>query len=80
MPSANTLHYAIPLCFAPRMLRNGQHGWHFTCYRPLRYEAPVNLWHCVDCGSSVAGGLIASRRGMFEPPSPPAESLSPFLD
>ena len=43
MPSANTLHYAIPLCFAPRMLRNGQHGWHFTCYRPLRYEPPGNV-------------------------------------
>jgi hypothetical protein len=66
MPSAYTLHYATPLCFARRMLRNGQHGWHFTCYRPLRYEAPGNLWHCIDCGSSVGGGLVAARRWMRE--------------
>jgi hypothetical protein len=62
MPSAQTLHYAIPLCFSRRMVRRGQHGWHFTCYRPLRYEAPTNLWCCVACGSSISGGLIAARK------------------
>ena len=66
MPSAHTLQYAIPLCFAPRMQRNGQHGWHYVCYRPLRYEARGNLWHCAECGSSVSGGLIAARRSIPE--------------
>jgi hypothetical protein len=61
MPSAHTLRYAIPLCFAPRMERNGQHGWHFTCYRPLRYAAPDNLWRCFACGNSVSGGLVVER-------------------
>jgi hypothetical protein len=62
MPSTHTLHYAVPLCFAWRMVRRGQHGLHFTCYRPLRYDAHENLWRCVDCGSSVDGGLVAARR------------------
>jgi hypothetical protein len=69
MPNEHTLQYATPLCFAPRMERNGQHGVHYTCYRPLRYQAPQNLWQCVDCGSSVEGALVAARRGLFEPPS-----------
>ena len=66
MPNAQTLQYAIPLCFAPRMQRNGQHGWHYVCYRPLRYEVPGNLWHCEDCGSSVSGHAVAVRRATFE--------------
>jgi hypothetical protein len=61
MPSAYTLQYAIPLCYAWRMERNGQHGRHFTCYRPLRYDAPENLWHCLDCGARISGAVIASR-------------------
>ena len=61
MPNAQTLQYAIPLCFAWRMERNGQHGRHFTCYRPLRYDARANLWHCVACDSSISGHLIAAR-------------------
>jgi hypothetical protein len=62
MPSAHTLHYATPLCFARRMLRRGQHGWHFHCYQPLRYDMAANLWWCVACGSSIAGALVAARR------------------
>jgi hypothetical protein len=61
MPSAHTLHYAVPLCFAWRMVRRGQHGLHFTCYRPLRYDAHANEWRCVACGDSVTGPLIAAR-------------------
>jgi hypothetical protein len=66
MPNAQTLQYAIPLCFAPRMLRNGQHGVHYVCYVPLRYEAPGNEWHCADCGSSVSGYAIAARRTLLD--------------
>jgi hypothetical protein len=66
MPSAHNLYYAIPLCFAPRMLRNGQHGVHYVCYRPMRYEALGNVWSCADCGSSVSGYDIAARRSMSE--------------
>jgi hypothetical protein len=66
MPSAHTLHYAIPLCFAPRMLRSGQHGWHYVCYRPMRYEATANAWHCPACGHSVSGGHVAARRLIAE--------------
>jgi hypothetical protein len=62
MPSAHTLHYAIPLCFARRMVRNGQHGWHFSCYRPLRYDLAANLWYCVACGNAISGELVAARR------------------
>jgi hypothetical protein len=62
MPSAYTLHYAIPLCFGRRMLRRGQHGVHFNCYQPLRYDVATNLWWCVACGSSIDGGLVAARR------------------
>jgi hypothetical protein len=62
MPSAYTLHYATPLCFASRMIRNGQHGLHFTCYRPLRYDAPTNLWRCASCGTCVSGTLVAARQ------------------
>jgi hypothetical protein len=62
MPSAHTLHYAIPLCFARRMVRNGQHGLHFTCYRPLRYDALANLWCCMACGHSISADLVVARR------------------
>ena len=55
MPSAYTIHYAIPLCFARTMVRNGQHGVHFTCFRPLRYCAPTNEWQCGACGGLIAG-------------------------
>jgi hypothetical protein len=64
MPNAQTLQYAIPLCFAWRMVRRGQHGRHFTCYRPLRYDAPANMWRCETCGSCVAGELIAARSAL----------------
>lgn len=66
MPNAQTLQYAIPLCFAPRMQRNGQHGVHYVCYSPLRYEAPGNVWHCTDCASSISGHEIVARRWTFE--------------
>jgi hypothetical protein len=62
MPSTHTLQYAIPLCFARRMVRNGQHGLHFTCYRPLTYDPLANLWHCVACGQSIGGELVVARR------------------
>jgi hypothetical protein len=74
MPSEHTLRYAIPLCYAPRMERKGQHGWHFTCYRPLRYAAPDNLWRCFACGNSVSGGLVAARAGTC-PTSDPVAAL-----
>jgi hypothetical protein len=64
MPSAHTLQYAIPLCFARRMVRNGQHGLHFTCYRPMRYDALANLWHCVACGHSVGTDHVLARRSL----------------
>jgi hypothetical protein len=64
MPSAHTLQYAIPLCFARRMVRNGQHGLHFTCYRPMRYDALANLWHCMTCGHSVGTDHVLARKGL----------------
>jgi hypothetical protein len=66
MPNAHTLYYAIPRCFARLMERNGQHGLHFTCYRPLRYDLAGNLWCCVTCGSSVGGDLVAARGHVAE--------------
>ena len=44
------------------MVRNGQHGVHFTCFRPLRYRAPTNEWECGGCGGLVPGELVAARR------------------
>jgi hypothetical protein len=64
MPSAHTLHYAIPLCFARRMVRNGQHGLHFTCYRAMRYDALANLWRCVACGHSVGADHVLARKSL----------------
>jgi hypothetical protein len=61
MPSADTLHYATPRCFARRMERHGQRGWHFTCYRPLRYDARANVWRCLACESSISVDLIVAR-------------------
>jgi LSD1 subclass zinc finger protein len=61
MPSAHTLHYAIPLCFARRMVRDGQHGLHFTCYRPLRYDAGANLWRCAACGGWTGPDVVIAR-------------------
>ena len=46
---------------AERMLRDGQHGLHFTCYRPLSYDALENLWHCVTCGHSISGEVVHAR-------------------
>jgi hypothetical protein len=43
------------------MARNGQHGVHFTCYRPMRYHAPLNEWHCEICGDCISGYLVAAR-------------------
>ena len=62
MPSAHTLLYAVPLCFARRMLRHGQHGWHFSCYSPLRYDVATNEWRCFACGNAISGQLVAARR------------------
>ena len=61
MPSAYTIHYAIPLCFARTMVRNGQHGVHYTCFRPLRYRAPTNEWECGACGGQFAAELVVAR-------------------
>ena len=66
MPSTYTIRYATPLCFARTMVRNGQHGVHFTCFRPLRYRAPTNEWECGGCGELVAGELVAVRRSTGE--------------
>ncbi len=65
MPSAYTLQYATPLCFARTMVRNGQHGLHFTCYRPLRYHAHTNHWYCGSCGDLTAGELVAARASPY---------------
>jgi hypothetical protein len=62
MPSTYTINYATPLCFNRTMVRNGQHGVHFTCFRPLRYCAPTNEWQCGACGGLIPGELIAARR------------------
>jgi ribosomal protein L37AE/L43A len=62
MPSEYTIRYATPLCFARTMERDGQHGVHFTCFRPLRYRAPTNEWQCGACGGHIAGGLVFARQ------------------
>ena len=62
MPSSQTFHYATPLCFARTMVRNGQHGVHYTCYRPLRYYPRTNEWYCGGCGGLIAGEAVAARQ------------------
>jgi rubredoxin len=44
------------------MRRTGQHGEHFTCYTPMRYDQLHNRWLCPFCGSQLTGGSAASRR------------------
>lgn len=53
--------YAKPLCYERTMIRNGQHGIHFTCYRPLTYNAEYNTWSCDSCGKECAGEFITHR-------------------
>ena len=74
MPSVYTIQYATPLCFARRMVRNGQHGVHFTCFRPLRYCALTNEWQCGACDGLIAGEWIAKKD------APPVNAVSRYQD
>jgi hypothetical protein len=66
MPSVYTIHYATPLCFARTMVRNGQHGVHYTCFRPLRYRAPTNEWECGACGGHFAAEHVVARLALLD--------------
>lgn len=60
MPTMLDMIEAVPRCTRRRMRRNGQHGVHFTCYLPMRYNAARGVWHC-KCGGSERGGSVAAR-------------------
>jgi hypothetical protein len=59
MPSRETLAYARPLCHHRRVLRNGQHGWHLTCYQPMRYVG--DAWWCQTCGKHTTTAAVVAR-------------------
>jgi hypothetical protein len=57
-PSRTGIMWATPRCHAQRMVRDGQHGVHFTCLEPMRYMPVLNMWRCVACGASVLATRI----------------------
>jgi hypothetical protein len=60
MPSRTAMAWAVPRCRARRMIRSGQHGVHFTCLQPMRYDLWENEWVC-RCGAVQAGERVAWR-------------------
>jgi hypothetical protein len=62
MPSLLDMLQAVPRCGRRRMRRQGQHGVHFTCWEPMLYFAPSNLWHCPDCDAGRTGLVVAAQR------------------
>ena len=54
-PSRTVILAATPRCAARRMVRDGQHGRHFTCGTPLRWDHAHRLWRCTDpaCTATV---------------------------
>ena len=53
MPTLMDMLEAIPRCRQPRMIRDGQHGVHFTCFEPLRYVLATNEWRCLACTAVI---------------------------
>ena len=77
---ANTRFVTPPLlCFARTMVRNGQHGVHFTCFRPMRYCAPANEWQCGACGGLIAGELVSARRWELRAPEASTSEATQLL-
>jgi len=60
MPKREDLEYAVPRCYARIMTRNGQHGVHHHCFKPMEYDATHNLWIC-ECGADCPGEFITHR-------------------
>jgi hypothetical protein len=63
MPSLEDMQVARPLCRRTRLIRNGQHGRHVTCWQPLVYLDwdGGNLWWCESCQQHTDGGTVASQ-------------------
>ena len=60
MPALLDMLEATPRCDARRMIRDGQHGVHFTCHEPMRYLAGANHWWCLACGAYSAAARVAT--------------------
>ena len=60
MPALLDMLEATPRCDARRMIRDGQHGVHFTCHEPMRYLADANHWWCLACGAYSAGARVVT--------------------
>lgn len=53
----------MPRCTQRKILRDGQHGIHTTCWQTMRYNRLHNWWRCPACGTIVSGEmLVASQR------------------
>jgi hypothetical protein len=61
MPTRADIEAAIPRCGRRVMVKDGQHGTHYTCGRPMHYLAFANAWVC-RCGGSQHESQVASRR------------------
>ena len=55
-PSLLDIIQAVPHCRRRRMVRNGQHGIHFTCAEAMRYLAASNEWWCEACNAPLDTG------------------------
>jgi hypothetical protein len=62
MPSKHDMRFAVPLCRRRRLIKDGQHGVHVTCYRPLLYCGWDNTWWCEDCQVHTDGETIAAEQ------------------
>lgn len=66
MPSKEDLQFAVPLCQRRRIIKNGQHGLHLTCWEPLVHRGWKPDWWCGECGVEVSYGTVLAQRAAFE--------------
>jgi hypothetical protein len=65
MPTWAEIEVATPRCHQRRMIRNGPHGRHFTCYQAMRYVAVGNQWRCPECGTYTPAAAAVARLSAF---------------
>jgi len=55
------IELAIPCCDQRIIEKDGQHGIHYDCGKPMRYNAIQEIWLCLACGCSRSASQIAFR-------------------
>jgi hypothetical protein len=64
MPSRQDMQFAQPLCRRRRVIRDGQHGLHVTCWQPMVYVdwGGGNQWWCDSCQLHTDGHEVAAAQ------------------